>query len=100
VPKLAEGPSSAIEPSRPTTAEDRVESTEVSKPKVTAEQQKTKMAEVPERLAEAREKTSEEPELGKSAERPNTLSPPQESELPKVSKIPAITQKGGEWPAY
>jgi hypothetical protein len=48
------------------------------------------------RPTEAREKTTEEPELEKSAERPETLSSPQESELPKVTKIPAITPKGEE----
>jgi hypothetical protein len=32
-------------------------------------------------------------ELKKSVEQPKTLSPPQETELPKVSKIPAVTPK-------
>jgi hypothetical protein len=65
----------------------------VPKPKVTAKQLKIEMAEVPKRPVEAREKMAEELELGKSTERPKTLKPPQESELPKVSKIPAITPK-------
>jgi hypothetical protein len=41
VPKLAEGPSSAVEPCHPATAEARVESTEEPIPKTTAEQPKT-----------------------------------------------------------
>jgi hypothetical protein len=58
------------------------------------------MTEVPKCPAEAKEKTTEKPELRKSTEQPKILSPPQEPELPKVSKIPAITPKGGGWPAY
>jgi hypothetical protein len=41
VPKLAEGPSSAIEPSHPTTAEARVESSKEPIPKTVAEQRNT-----------------------------------------------------------
>jgi hypothetical protein len=48
---------------------------------------------VPKRPTEAKEKTTETPELRKLAEQPKTLSPPQEPELPKVSKVPAITPK-------
>jgi hypothetical protein len=51
------------------------------------------MAKVPKRSAEAKEKTTEKPELRKSAEQPKTLSSPQELELAKVSKIHAITPK-------
>jgi hypothetical protein len=36
---------------------------------------------------------AEEPESKKSAEQPKILSPPQETELPKVSEIPAVTPK-------
>jgi hypothetical protein len=93
VPKLAEGPSSAVEPDYPTLVEAKGESAEVPKPMVIAEQEKTETAEVPKRSAEAKEKTTEDPELRKSAEQPKTLSPPQEPDLPKVSKIPAVTPK-------
>jgi hypothetical protein len=47
----------------------------------------------PKRPAEAKEKTVEEPELEEPAELPKILSPPPEPELPKVSKVPAITPK-------
>jgi hypothetical protein len=45
------------------------------------------------RPAEAREKTVEEPESKKSAKQPKILSPPQETELPKMSEIPTLTPK-------
>ena len=93
VPNLTDGPSSTPGSDYPALAEAKGESVEVLKPNVTSEQQKTETAKVPECPAEAREKTTEEPKLGKSIERPKTLSPPQESELPKVSKIPATTPK-------
>jgi hypothetical protein len=93
VPKLAEGPSSAVEPNYPALAEAKGESAEVPKPMVIVEQEKTKTTEVPKRSTEAKEGTVEEPELRKSVGQPKTLSPPQEPELPKVSKIPAITPK-------
>jgi hypothetical protein len=48
---------------------------------------------VPKRPADARAKMAEELESKKSAEQPNILSPPQETELPKVSKIPTVTRK-------
>jgi hypothetical protein len=48
---------------------------------------------VPKRPAETKEKTAEKPEPRRSAKQPKTLSPLQEPELPKVSKIPAITPK-------
>jgi hypothetical protein len=48
---------------------------------------------VSKRTAKARAKTAEDLELRKSVEQPKTLSPPQETELPKVSKIPAVTPK-------
>jgi hypothetical protein len=63
VPKLAEGPSSAIEPSRPTTAEARVESAEEPIPKTVAEQPESAMSLL------------------------------QETELPKVEKTASITPK-------
>jgi hypothetical protein len=65
----------------------------VPKAMVIAEQEKAETAEAPKRPAKANEKTIEEPELKKLAGQPKTLSPPQEPELPKVSKIPAITPK-------
>jgi hypothetical protein len=60
---------------------------------VTAEQEKTETAEVSKHPTEAKEKMVKEPELKKSIGQPKTLSQPQEPELPKVSKIPAITPK-------
>jgi hypothetical protein len=93
LPKPTEGSSFAAEPNHPATAEAIVGTAEESIPKTVAEQPKTEIADVPKCLAEAREKTIEEPELRKSAEQPKTLSPPQETELPKVSKIPAVTSK-------
>jgi hypothetical protein len=93
VPKVTEGPSSAPGSDYPALAEAKGESAEVQKSKVIAEQQKSKTTEVSRRPVEAREKTTEEPELRKSTERPIALSPSQESELPKVSKVPAITPK-------
>jgi hypothetical protein len=93
VPKLAEGPSSAVEPENPAPAEAKGESAEVPKAMVIAEQEKAETDEVPKHLAEAKEKTIEEPEWKKHAGQPRILSPPQEPELPKVSKIPAITPK-------
>jgi hypothetical protein len=63
VAKLAEGPSSVVEPGHPTTAETRVELAEEPIPKTVAEHPKTAM---------------------------NLL---QEAELPKVENIVAITPK-------
>ena len=60
-------------------AEAKGKLAKVSKPKVITEQQKAE--------------TAEEPESKKSAEQPKILSPPQETELPKVSEIPAVTPK-------
>jgi hypothetical protein len=93
VSKLAEGPSFAVEPEYPALVEAKGESAKVPKPMVIAEQEKTETAKVPKRPAETKEKTAEKPEPRRSAEQPKTLSPPQEPELPKVSKIPAITPK-------
>jgi hypothetical protein len=93
VPKLTEGPSSAPGSDYPALTEAKGESAEVPKPKVMAEQQKTKTTEVPKHPAGAKEKIVEEPELRRSTERSKTVSPLQKSELPKVSKIPAITPK-------
>jgi hypothetical protein len=91
VSKLAEGSSSAVEPNYPALSETKGESAEVQKPMVIAKHEKSETAEMPNRPAEAKEKTVEKPELRKSTEQPRILSPPQEPELPKVSKIPAIT---------
>jgi hypothetical protein len=93
VPKLDEGPSSAVEPNYLALAEAKGESTEVPKLMVIAEQEKTETIEVPNRATEAKEKTHEKLELRKSVEQPKTLILPQEPELPKVSKIPAMTPK-------
>jgi hypothetical protein len=90
VPKLAEGASPAAEPECSGPAGAKRESAEV--PKVMG-QEKAELAEAPKRPAETKEKTVEEPELEESAGLPKILSPPPEPELPKVSKIPAITPK-------
>jgi hypothetical protein len=92
VPKPAEG-SFASGSDCPALAEAKAKLANVSKQKVITEQQKAKTAEVPKRPAEARAKTAEEPESKKSAEQPKILSPPQETELSKVSEIPAVTPK-------
>jgi hypothetical protein len=92
VPKLAEGPSSAVEPEFPAPAEAKGESAEVSKPSVIMVQEKTKMAKVPKRTGET-EKTTEEPKPRRSAEQPKILSSSQETELSKMMKIPAATPK-------
>jgi hypothetical protein len=63
VPELTEGPSSAIEPSHPATAEARVESAEEPIPKTVEEEPKT------------------------------TMSLLKEAELLKVQKVAAITPK-------
>jgi hypothetical protein len=68
VPKLAEDPSSAIEPEFPAPAEAKGESAKVPKPKTAAEQPKAETTDVLKCPAEAMAKTSEEPELRKSAE--------------------------------
>jgi hypothetical protein len=88
VPKLAEGTSSAAEPEYPTPAGTKGESTEVSK---VMGQEKAESAKAPKRPGESKEKTVEEPELEEPAGLPKILSPPPEPELPKVSKVPAIT---------
>jgi hypothetical protein len=93
VPKLAEGPSSVVEPEYPALAEAKGESAEVPKPIMIAEQEKLETTEVPKQPAETKEKTAEKLEPRRLAEQPKTLSPPQEPGLPKVSKIPTITPK-------
>jgi hypothetical protein len=70
VPKLAEGPSSAIEPSHPATVEARVESAEEPIPKTVAKHLES------------------------------TMSLLLEAELPKVQKTASITRREGEWPVY
>jgi hypothetical protein len=99
VSKLVEGPSSAVKPEFPTPTETKGESTEVPKPTVIMVQEKTKTTEVPKRPSET-EKSAEEPEPKRSAEQPKILIPSQETGLSKMTKIPATTPKGGEWPAY
>jgi hypothetical protein len=91
-PKPAEGPS-ASGSDCPTRAEAKRKSAEVPESKVITEQQKVDMTEVPKRLAEGEAKTVEEPDLRKSVEQPKILSPSQETELPKMSKMPAVTPK-------
>jgi hypothetical protein len=90
VPKLAEGTSSVAELEYPAPAGAKGESTEVPK---AMGQEKDEPSKELKRPAEAKEKTVEEPELEESAGLPKILSPPRESELPKVSKVPAITPK-------
>jgi hypothetical protein len=90
--KPAEG-SSASGSDCPALAEAKGKLAEVSKPKVITEQQKAETAEVPKHPAEARAKTVEEPESRKSVEQLKILSPPQETELSKVSEIPTVTPK-------
>jgi hypothetical protein len=93
VSKLAEGPSSAVEPENPAPAKSKGESDEVPKATVIAEQDKDETAEVLKCPAEAKEKMVEDLELKRPAGQPKTLSPPQGLESPKVSKIPTITPK-------
>jgi hypothetical protein len=78
VPKLAEGPSSVVEPEFAAPAEATAGSAEELILKTTAEQTVAETADVPKCPAEAKAKTAEEPKLRKSAE---------------VSKIPAVTPK-------
>jgi hypothetical protein len=99
--KLVEGPSSAAKLDHPATTEARVKSATEARVKsaeetilkAPAEKPKAEIADVPKYPAKARAKTAEKPKLRKSAEQPKTLSPPQETELPKVSKFPAVTPK-------
>jgi hypothetical protein len=93
MPKLVEGPSYAAKPDHHATTEVRVKLAEEAILKAAAEKPKAEIADVPKCPAEARAKTAEEPELRKSVEQPKTLSPPQETGLLKVSKIPAVTPK-------
>jgi hypothetical protein len=90
VPKLAEGASSAAELEYPAPADAKGELAEV--PKVMG-QEKAESAKAPKHPAEAKEKTVVELELEESTGLPKIMSPPPEPELPKVSKIPAITPK-------
>jgi hypothetical protein len=92
VSKPAEG-SSASGSDCPALVGAREKLAKVSKPKVITEQQKAETTEVLKRPAEARAKTAEEPKSKKLAEQPKILSPPQETELPKVIEISAITLK-------
>jgi hypothetical protein len=90
VSKLAEGTSSTAEPGYPALVGSKGESAEV--PKVMG-QEKIELARVPKRPTEAKEKMVEEPELEEPTVLPKILSPLLEPELPKVSKVPAITPK-------
>jgi hypothetical protein len=90
VPKLAEWTSSTAEPGYLAPVSSKGESAEV--PRVMG-QDKAESAGASKRPTEAKEKTTEEPELEESAGLPKILSPPPEPELPKVSKAPAITPK-------
>jgi hypothetical protein len=92
VPKPAKG-SSASRSDCLALAEAKGKLAEVTKPKVITEEQKTETTEVPKHHVEARAKTAKEPEPKKSAEQLKILSPPQETELPKVLKIPTVTPK-------
>ena len=93
MPKLAEGPSSTIEPEFPAPTEATTGSAEELILKTTVEHTETEIADVPKCPTEAKEKTVVEPELEESTGLPKIMSPPPEPELPKVSKIPAITSK-------
>jgi hypothetical protein len=90
VSKLDEGTSSAAELEYPAAAGAKGESAKVLK---VMGQEKVEPAKTPKRPAEAKEKMVEEPELEESTGLPKILSPPPELELPKVSKVPAITPK-------
>jgi hypothetical protein len=87
IPKLGEGTASTVEPGRPTLAGSKEELAEV--PKVPT----TESAEAPKHAAEAKGKTTEEPEREEMAGLPKVLRPSPEPELSKVSKAPAITPK-------
>jgi hypothetical protein len=90
VPKLVEGTSSTAEPGYPAPVGSKGELAEV--PKVMG-QEKTESVEAPKRPTEAKEKTIKEPELEEPVGLPKILSPLPKPELPKVSKVPAITPK-------
>jgi hypothetical protein len=90
VPKLGEGTTSTADPRYLTIAGSKGESAEVLE---VIGQEKTESAEAPKHPAEAKEKATEEPELGESAGLRKILSPPPEPELPKVPRAPAITPK-------
>jgi hypothetical protein len=92
VPKLAEGPSSAVETEFLDPVEAKGESAEVPKPSVIMVQDKTKTTEVMKRTGET-EKTAVKPKPRRWAEQPKILSLSQETELPKMTKIPAATPK-------
>jgi hypothetical protein len=90
VPKLGEGTTSTADPRYLTIAGSKGESAEVLE---VIGQEKTESAEAPKHPVEAKEKATEEPELGESAGLRKILSPPPEPELPKVPRAPAITPK-------
>jgi hypothetical protein len=90
VSKLAEGTSSTTKLGYLARVDSKGESAEM--PKVMG-QEKAESARAPKGPAEAKEKMVEEPELEEPAGLPKILSPLPEPELPKVSKVPAITPK-------
>jgi hypothetical protein len=88
VSKLGEGTYSITQPGQSTpVGRSAEESAEV--PKVPA----TGPTEAPKHTAEAKGKTSEEPDREETAGPQKILSPPAEPELPKISRAPAITPK-------
>jgi hypothetical protein len=87
VPKLGELTSSTIEAEQTARATPREELTEL--PKVPA----AGPVETPKHGAEAKEKASKEPELGKAIMLLEILSPPAEAELSKVAKALVTTPK-------
>jgi hypothetical protein len=90
VPKLAKGSPSTAEPGFLAPVGSKGESVVVLK---VMGQEKTESAGAPKHPAEAKDKTVEEPGLEEPPGLPKILSPLAELELPKVSKVPAITPK-------
>jgi hypothetical protein len=87
VPKLGEGTSSTAEAEEPAPAIPREELAEL--PKASA----AGPVGTPKHGPEAKEKTATVLKLGETVGLPKILSLPAESELPKISKAPAITPK-------
>jgi hypothetical protein len=90
VSKLVEGKPSSAEPGQPAPAGSKEESVEM--PEIIG-QEKIESVGAPKHSTEAIEKTAEVPELGESAGLQKILSPPPESELPKVTRAHVITPK-------
>jgi hypothetical protein len=87
VPKLGEGASSIYEAEQPAPASPRVKLVELPKVPV------AEPVETPKHGAEAEGKAAEEPDQEETTGPPKILSSLAESELPKVSKAPAMTPK-------